>query len=69
MEEVWKAIKGFEGEYEVSNLGRVKSLTRPKWNGWLKERILRINSGCVSLRGKNYNVNTLVRKTFGETCE
>ena len=27
-EEIWRAIKGFEGLYEVSNLGRVKSLER-----------------------------------------
>lgn len=27
-EEVWKPIKGYEGLYEVSNLGRVKSLPR-----------------------------------------
>jgi hypothetical protein len=26
--EVWKAIKGYEGHYEVSNLGRVRSLDR-----------------------------------------
>ena len=28
MEEVWKQIKGYEGYYEVSNLGRVRSLDR-----------------------------------------
>lgn len=28
MEEIWKPIKGYEGLYEVSNLGRVKSLSR-----------------------------------------
>ena len=28
MEEIWKDIKGFEGLYQVSNLGRVRSLTR-----------------------------------------
>lgn len=28
MVEVWKAIEGYEGLYEVSNLGRVKSLER-----------------------------------------
>lgn len=28
MEEQWKAIKGYEGIYEVSNLGRVRSLDR-----------------------------------------
>ena len=26
MEEIWKAIEGYEGLYEVSNLGRVRSL-------------------------------------------
>lgn len=28
MEEIWKPIKGYEGLYEVSNLGRVRSLDR-----------------------------------------
>jgi hypothetical protein len=28
MEEIWKAIPGYDGYYEVSNLGRVKSLAR-----------------------------------------
>lgn len=28
MEEVWKDIKGYEGLYQVSNLGRIKSLSR-----------------------------------------
>ena len=28
MKEVWKDIKGFEGFYQVSNMGRVKSLER-----------------------------------------
>lgn len=37
MKEIWKDIKGYNGDYQVSNLGRVKSL---KWN---KERILAIN--------------------------
>src|SRR4051812_4452753 len=26
--EIWKAVPGYEGRYEVSNLGRVKSLAR-----------------------------------------
>ena len=26
MEEIWKDIEGYEGLYQVSNLGRVKSL-------------------------------------------
>ena len=28
-EEIWKDIEDFEGLYQVSNLGRVKSLVRP----------------------------------------
>lgn len=28
MVEVWKDIKGYEGFYQVSNLGRVKTLER-----------------------------------------
>lgn len=28
MQEIWKDIKGFENRYQVSNLGRIKSLNR-----------------------------------------
>ena len=28
MEEIWKNIKGFEGLYQISNFGNVKSLDR-----------------------------------------
>lgn len=28
MTEIWKPVKGYEGLYEVSNKGRVKSLKR-----------------------------------------
>lgn len=28
MKEIWKSIKGYEGKYEVSNLGRVRSIPR-----------------------------------------
>lgn len=42
MEEIWKPIHGYEGLYEVSNLGRVRSLYRykkvlkpsPSWSGY-----------------------------------
>lgn len=36
--EVWKDVKGYEGSYQVSNFGRVKSL---KYN---KQRILKLTS-------------------------
>lgn len=28
MDEIWKSVRGFEGYYEVSNLGRVRSVDR-----------------------------------------
>ena len=31
--EIWKPIKGFKNIYEISNKGRVKSLSRTMWNG------------------------------------
>lgn len=33
MQEVWKDIKGYEGKYQVSNFGRVKSLPKKKGKG------------------------------------
>ena len=43
MKEIWKDIKGYEGLYQVSNLGRVKSLSRKRIdrNQILPERILK----------------------------
>lgn len=36
MKEIWKDIEGFEGYYQVSNLGRVRSVDRvvTQFNGW-----------------------------------
>jgi len=43
--EIWKVIEGYEGYYEVSNLGRVKSLRRWRRSGkggyFQKEKILK----------------------------
>lgn len=49
MKEYWKDIKDYEGLYQISNLGRVKSLSRyvytsnPKFKGYrcTKEKILK----------------------------
>ena len=30
MKEIWKDIKGFENVYQISNLGRVKSLPKKR---------------------------------------
>ena len=46
--EVWKDVKGYEGLYQVSNLGNIKSLERYTSTGnYVEERMLkqRIHSG------------------------
>lgn len=56
MEEIWKDIKGFEGYYQISNLGRAKALERKVKNG---NRII-IRKGHILKqykRGKYYSVN------------
>jgi hypothetical protein len=33
MKEIWKDVAGFEGRYQISNIGRFKSVSRKIWNG------------------------------------
>lgn len=72
--EVWKDIEGYEGLYEISNLGRVKCLERlvKNKNGYrkVKERILTttsFNYACVFLSNssvKQHYVHRLVATAF-----
>jgi hypothetical protein len=45
MQEVWQPVVGYEGLYEVSDLGRVRSVPGWKWNGqathWFEGRLLK----------------------------
>lgn len=54
MIEIWKDIKGFEGKYQVSNIGRVKSLSRFHNNGNVgyirKEKISATSIACGYMR-------------------
>lgn len=55
MQEVWKDIKGFEGLYQVSNTGKVKSLKRTvkTYNGKIRcvnERILTLHKSRLTKR-------------------
>ncbi|MGG0891665.1 NUMOD4 domain-containing protein [Cytobacillus horneckiae] len=79
MIEVWKDIPGYEGEYQASNLGRVKSLPRlikrkgVRGNQLRKGKVL---SSCIDTRGyvsvklykgnrcKTINVHRLVCLAF-----
>ena len=78
--EIWKSVKGYEGLYEVSNLGRVKALERRKncnrGYGIIKEHIMKPNF-CntdyyrVALTNNNhirkyYLIHRLVAEAFIE---
>ena len=77
MKEIWKDISGFENYYQVSNLGRVKSLSRQIYNGkgyyTSSEKILKdhvITNGYIQVELKKDNkrylklVHRLVAETF-----
>ena len=74
MIEEWRTIVGYEGQYEVSSYGRVRSLDRyDKMNRFWKGRILNLHTGTggylfvgLSSNGneKNYLVHRLVAQAF-----
>ena len=71
MEEIWKDIKGYEGLYQVSNFGRVRSLGHDKWH---KGRIIKPHYDgrkhylfvqiYKNKNSKKINVHRLVAETF-----
>lgn len=79
MQEIWKDIPGYEGLYQVSNLGRVKSLGRyvKKRYGlmWKKGKVLsaaKDNKGylvvvlCDNTKRQTFKVHRLVAMVFLE---
>lgn len=75
--EVWVNIKGYEGLYEISNLGRIRTIPRERYNGFGKHWVDSIirkpqmsNKGYHILRltkdgvTKNYRVHRLVAQHF-----
>ena len=73
--EIWKPVKGYEGLYEVSNLGNVRSVDRyietKKGKCFRKGRMRKpfiSNAGykIVSLCSKRYLVHRLVAEAFCE---
>lgn len=40
LQEVWKALPGFDGRYEVSNFGRVRSCANGRWGNKTDYKVL-----------------------------
>jgi len=71
MKEIWKPIAGYEGLYEISNCGKIKSLHHNK------ERILKLNKHrdghlliklCKNNIYKSFFVHRLVLEAFVGLC-
>lgn len=71
LREEWTDIKGYEGYYQISNLGRVKSLERKHSNGKIDTHLVKLskrNYYTVTLwkngKGKTYSIHRLVAEHF-----
>ena len=71
-EEVWIDIKGYEGLYQISNYGRVKSLQRVTVDGkHIKEKLLKSglnkpNYKFVILRKNGVSYNNMIHRLVAE---
>lgn len=82
-EEIWRDIPGYEGLYQASNLGRVRSLDRTEEflnnNGKISTRhrkgiilkpVVAKNGYCVvSLCGKTYKVHRIIASIFVDNSD
>lgn len=82
IQEIWKDIKDYEGLYQVSNLGRIRSLDKMVWNGqsyWeMKGKILipgKDKDGYLQIglyknkKRKGFKIHRLVSEYFIENEE
>lgn len=63
--EEWRDVPGYEGLYQVNNLGRIKNT---KTGRLLKRRLNDRGYDKVNLKGKQYSVARLVALTFQDIC-
>jgi len=63
MEEIWKDIVGYEGKYQISNMGQVKSLVGGR-EKIIKGRVCGSGYYEVDLQKKHYTIHRLVAMSF-----
>lgn len=73
MQEIWRTIKDYEGLYEVSNQGRVKSFPMIRKDGRILGKNFKANDTVTYNLSKNgkpttYTAYELVAKAFPEIC-
>ena len=74
MNEIWRDIKDYEGLYQVSNLGKIKSLKRQGTNGGILKAVKTKNGYLHIELSKNkklrtFSVHRLVTEAFIENTE
>ncbi|MBC7383026.1 MAG: HNH endonuclease [Bacteroidia bacterium] len=64
--EIWKSVVGFEGIYEVSSHGRIRSLDRQITDG-RTEKGIRLRKGVLLRQGKAIYINVALSKNKVKT--
>lgn len=64
--EIWKPVVGYEGAYEVSNLGRVRSVTRVRCAAYGSTAVVKGTE--LAIRENTNNKYLLVRLNMGGQC-
>lgn len=67
IEEIWKDIPNYEGLYQASNLGRIKSFggkSNHNEDIILKQRLEKYGYLRINIKGKRYLVHRLIAITF-----
>ena len=68
MKEIWNDIEGYEGFYQVSNLGRVKSIKRKaRYYNHSKELFRMVNEKIIYQRETNWGYYTVNLNKNGQT--
>jgi hypothetical protein len=65
MQELWRPVVGYEGLYEVSDHGRVRSLDGERWNG---HRVHHFNGKVLTLLGATSRYMHVALSKDGRVC-